>query len=116
MGIAEVQRKFSAYSSGRLPEIELRNCIKSALNEDPQLYPIFVELAEVYRRANLIDAGLQSTINADIAEVTGPRLELTRVRPARSDRSNTDRLVDDRAGNFSGANVSPGIMGSSPPT
>src|SRR6516225_4057733 len=71
MGLSEVQQQFTAYGSGRLPAPELRNCIRSALTQDPQLSLAFLALAEAYRRANLIDAAMHSTINADIAEVTG---------------------------------------------
>jgi serine/threonine protein kinase len=83
MDISEVQRHFTAYGSGELPEGELRNSIREALSEDPYLSPAFVALADAYRRANLIDADLQSAIIADITEVTGPKSSLTIVRPAR---------------------------------
>ena len=81
MGIAEVQRHLTAYESGEIPEFELRNCIRSALTQEPQLSSAFIALIEAYRRANLIDPALQSTLNADIAEVTGPRKGLTMIRP-----------------------------------
>src|ERR1700688_3677115 len=80
MGIAEVQRHFNAYGSGQLPEFELRRFICDALAEDPKLSPAFIALTDAYRRANLIDAQLQSTINADIADLTGPSSDLTMVR------------------------------------
>jgi serine/threonine protein kinase len=83
MDISEVQRHFTAYGSGELPEGVLRNSIREALSEDPYLSPAFVALADAYRRANLIDADLQSAIIADITEVTGPKLALTMVRAAR---------------------------------
>jgi serine/threonine protein kinase len=84
MGISEVQRRFTAYGSGELPEGELRNSIREALSEDPELSPAFVALADAYRRANLIDADLQSAIIADITEVTGPKSGLTMIRTSRS--------------------------------
>jgi serine/threonine protein kinase len=83
MDISEVQRHFTAYGSGELAEGELRNSIREALSEDPELSPAFVALADAYRRANLIDADLQSAIIADITEVTGPKLGLTMVRTGR---------------------------------
>jgi serine/threonine protein kinase len=95
MGLSEVQQQFTAYGSGRLPALELRNCIRSALNEDPQLSLAFLALAEAYRRANLIDASLHSTINADIAEVTRPRSSAQLARTARSGGSNTGSFTDD---------------------
>ena len=71
MGIAEVQRHFTAYESGEIPEFELRNCLRNAIAEEPELCSAFVALIEAHRRANLIDLDLQSTLNADIEEVTG---------------------------------------------
>src|SRR3981081_2020624 len=97
MGIAEVQRPFNAYGSGQLPEFELRRFICDALAEDPKLSPAFIALTDAYRRANLIDAQLQSTINADIVEITGPSLGLTMVRTPGPGRSNTGWIPDDRA-------------------
>ncbi|MDB6159667.1 MAG: serine/threonine protein kinase [Gammaproteobacteria bacterium] len=96
MGIAEMQRHFTAYGSGQLPEFELRSFIRSALAQEPQLSPALMALTDAYRRANLIDAKLQSTINADIAEVTGPILDLTMVR---SPRPNTPWISDGPAAN-----------------
>ena len=88
MGIAEVQRHFNAYGSGQLPEFELRQFICDALAEDPKLSTAFIALTDAYRRANLIDAQLQSTINADIADLTGPGPDMTMVRtPATRIRS-----------------------------
>ena len=81
MDIAELQRHFAAYGSGELPEVALRNSIRTALNEDPYLSSAFIALAEAYHRANVIDADLQATIVADIAEVTAPKLALTMLRP-----------------------------------
>src|SRR5581483_3875908 len=72
MKISEAQQHFSAYGAGQLPEFELRSFIRSALRQEPQLSSAFVALADAYRRANLIDAQLQTTIKADIAEVTSP--------------------------------------------
>jgi serine/threonine protein kinase len=91
MGLSEVQQHFTAYGSGRLPALELRNCIRSALTEDPQLSLAFLALAEAYRRANLIDAALHSTINADIAAVTRP-----------SPESNGARFGGANTGSFTG--------------
>src|ERR1700760_3536143 len=84
MDISEVRRHFTAYGSGELPEGELRNSIREALMEDPDLSPTFVALADAYRRANLIDAHLESAIIADITEVTGPKTALTMIRPPRA--------------------------------
>src|SRR5215467_15755705 len=81
MGIAEVQRHFTAYESGEIPEFELRNCLRNALAQEPELSSAFIALIEAHRRANLIDLNLQSTLNADIEEVTGPRVALTMIRP-----------------------------------
>src|SRR6516225_5197354 len=74
MSIAEVQRHFTAYESGEIPEFELRNCLRNAIAQEPELCSAFVALIEAHRRANLIDPNLQSTLNADIEEVTGPRV------------------------------------------
>src|SRR6516165_6105918 len=81
MSIAEVQRHFTAYESGEIPEFELRNCLRNAIAQEPELCSAFVALIEAHRRANLIDLDLQSTLNADIEEVTGPRVALTMIRP-----------------------------------
>ena len=102
MGIAEMQRHFTAYGSWQLPEFELRSFIRSALAQEPQLSPALMALTDAYRRANLIDAKLQSTINADIAEVTGPILGLTMVR---SPRPNTPWISDGPAANSPDVNV-----------
>jgi hypothetical protein len=102
MSIAEMQRHFTAYGSGQLPEFELRSRIRSALAQEPQLSPACMALMDAYRRANLIDAKLQSTINADIAEVTGPILGLTMVR---SPRPNTPWISDPPAANSADVNV-----------
>jgi serine/threonine protein kinase len=81
MNIAEVQRHFTAYESGEIPEAELRDCLRKALAREPELSSAFIALIEAYRRARLIDPDLQSTLNADIAEVTGPRMGATMIRP-----------------------------------
>jgi serine/threonine protein kinase len=81
MSIAEVQRHFTAYESGEIPEFELRNCLRNAIAQEPELCSAFVALIEAHRRANLIDLDLQSTLNADIEEVTGPRVPMTMIRP-----------------------------------
>jgi serine/threonine protein kinase len=81
MGISEMQRQFKAYGSGQLPELELRRAIRGALSEEPRLSQAVIDLSDAYRRADLIDANLHSTINSDIVEVTGPDLEMTIVRP-----------------------------------
>jgi serine/threonine protein kinase len=81
MGIAEVQQHFTAYESGEIPEFELRNCLRNALAQEPALSSAFIALIEAHRRANLIDLSLQSMLNADIEEVTGPRAALTMIRP-----------------------------------
>jgi serine/threonine protein kinase len=114
MGISEMQRHFSAYGSGQLPEFELRSFIRSALTEDPQLSPAFIALTDAYRRANLIDAKLQSTINADIVEITGPSLGLTMVRTPRSGKSNTGWLPENRAANSTDVHVPTGVLTGAP--
>jgi len=107
MGISEMQRKFSAYGSGELPEFELRTFIRSALSKEPQLTLAFVALTDAYRRANLIDASLHSMINADIAEVTGPNAAFeTMVRPV-GFTPVSPGWADDRAANSTDVNVSP---------
>jgi predicted Ser/Thr protein kinase len=72
MDITEVRRRFAAYASGSLSEAELRNGIRTALVEEPVLSTAYIALTEAYRRANVIDADLQSSIVADISELTGP--------------------------------------------
>jgi serine/threonine protein kinase len=114
MGISEMQRHFSAYGSGQLPEFELRTFIRDALTEDPQLSPAFIALTDAYRRANLIDAKLQSTINADIVEITGPSLGLTMVRTPGPGRSNTGWIPDDRAANSTDVSVPMGVLTGAP--
>src|SRR5215472_476427 len=81
MGIAEVQRHFTAYESGQIPELDLRNCLRNAIAREPELSSAFLALIEAHRRANLIDLNLQSTLNADIEELTGPRVASTMIRP-----------------------------------
>jgi hypothetical protein len=68
MDITEVRRQFVAYASGDLSEAELRNGIRTALVNDPVLSTAYIALTEAYRRADVIDAELQSSIVADIAE------------------------------------------------
>src|SRR3569833_1900568 len=82
MGIPEMQRQFKAYGSGQLPEFELRRAIRAALSEEPRLSQALIDLIDAYRRAEMIDAGLYSTLNSDIAEVVGPYMEMTMVSPA----------------------------------
>jgi serine/threonine protein kinase len=81
MDTVEVRRRFAAYGAGEIPADELRVTIRNSLGQNPLLASAYVALAEAYRRANVIDAGLQSVINSDIAEVTGPRFAKTRIRP-----------------------------------
>ncbi len=81
MDTVEVRRRFTAYGAGEIPADELRLTIRNSLGQNPLLASAYVALAEAYRRANVIDAGLQSVINSDIAEVTGPRFARTRIRP-----------------------------------
>ena len=92
MSIAEVQRHFTAYESGQIPEFELRSCLRNALAQEPELSSAFLALVEAYRRANLIDPELQTTLNTDIAEVTGPRKGLTMIRPRPSGPRPTDNM------------------------
>src|ERR1700722_13303271 len=99
MGIAEVQRHFNAYGSGQLPEFELRRFICDALAEDPKLSPAFIALTDAYRRANLIDAQLQSTINADIADLTGPSPDMTLMRAPTTRSGAGGWFADGRAAN-----------------
>ena len=75
MELKELRRRFADYASGDLSESELRNVIRAALVEEPMLATAYVALAAAYRRANVIDDELQSSIVADITDVTGPHLE-----------------------------------------
>jgi serine/threonine protein kinase len=109
MGIAEVQRHFNAYGSGQLPEFELRQFICDALAEDPKLSTAFIALTDAYRRANLIDAQLQSTINADIADLTGPGPDMTMVRAPATRIRSTDWIADGRAANSTDVNLPAGV-------
>ncbi len=111
MGVAEMQRHFTAYGSGELPEIQLRNLIRSALSREPQLSPDLIALTEACRRANLIDAKLQSTINADIVEVTGPSFDLTMVRSLGPDARDRAWFADDHAANSTDVHVPTGVRG-----
>src|SRR5581483_996387 len=72
MELGEVRSRFAAYASGGLTEADLRKAIRAALVEEPMLSTDFVALADAYRRANVIDDHLQSSIVADITDVTGP--------------------------------------------
>lgn len=94
MGIAEVQRQFTAYEAGQIPEFELRSCLRNELAQEPGLSSAFLALVEAYRRANLIDPELQTTLNTDIAEVTGPRKGkgLTMIRPRPSGPPPSDNM------------------------
>lgn len=104
MGIAEVQRHFTAYESGEIPEFELRSCLRNELAQEPELSSAFLALVEAYRRANLIDPELQTTLNTDIAEVTGPRKGLTMIRPRPSGPPPSDNM------GWFAANPSPGHL------
>jgi len=106
MDISDVQRQFTAYGHGQLPESELRSCIRSALGAEPGLSPTFIALADAYCRAHFIDDELRSTIIADIAEITAPKFELTRVRPGAV--AMLDRLRTSPTG--------PGFQGADPVT
>jgi predicted Ser/Thr protein kinase len=93
MGIAEARQQFSAYGSGHLPEFELRGFIRRAVQLEPQLSYAIIEMTESYRRANLIDDELHSTIAADIDEVTRPMTGATIVRKrGAEDVGSTPRL------------------------
>lgn len=109
MGIAEMQRHFNAYGSGQLPEFELRRFICDALTEDPRLSPAFIALTDAYRRANLIDAQLQSTINADIADLAGPGTDLTMVRSPAARTGAPGWFADGRAANSTDVNLPTGL-------
>lgn len=106
MDISDVQRQFTAYGHGQLPESELRSCIRAALSAEPGLSPTFIALADAYCRAHFIDDELRSTIVADIAEITAPKFELTRVRPGAV--AMLDRLRTSPTG--------PGFQGADPVT
>jgi serine/threonine protein kinase len=108
MGISEMQHKLNAYGSGELPEFELRTFIRGALRNEPQLSSAFVALTDAYRRANLIDANLQSIINTDIAEVTGPNLGLTMIRSPGFESRDPDWTPARRAANSTDVNASSG--------
>src|SRR6202000_2488899 len=87
MDMLEVRRCFTAYGSGEIAESELRGRIRRALSVNPRLSTAYIALAEAYRRANIIDVRLHSTINADIAEITSPPLGNTRVGPGANPES-----------------------------
>jgi len=108
MGISEMQHKLNAYGSGELPEFELRTFIRGALRNEPQLSSAFVALTDAYRRANLIDAHLQSVINTDIAEVTAPNLGLTMIRPPGFPSRDPEWTTAHHAANSTNVNVSSG--------
>ena len=72
--------------AGEIPADELRLTIRNSLSQNPLLASAYVALAEAYRRANVIDAGLQSVINSDIAEVTAPRFAKNPRPYARTER------------------------------
>ena len=108
MGISEMQRKFNAYGSGELPEIELRNFIRSALTQEPQLSSALVALTDAYRRASLIDANLQAMINADIAAVSAQNQGLTMVRWPGFPSSDPGWIAPDRAANSTDLNFPAG--------
>ncbi len=108
MGIAEMQRHFNAYGSGQLPEFELRRFICDALTEDPKLSAAFIALTDAYRRANMIDAHLQATIIADIADLTGSGPDMTMIRsPAALGAGGW--FVDGRAANSTDVNLPAGL-------
>src|SRR5262249_41134803 len=73
----------------QLAEYELRNFIRGAVSREPQLSPELLALVENYHRANLIDSNLQSSINADIAEVTAPWPVMTADPPRREVSANS---------------------------
>ena len=108
MGISEMQLKFNAYGSGELPEIELRNFIRSALTQEPQLSSALVALTDAYRRANLIDANLQTMINADIAAVSAQNQGLTMVRWPGFPGPDSGWIAADRAANSTDLNFPAG--------
>jgi serine/threonine protein kinase len=92
MEIADVHRRFAAYASGSVTEVELRNVIRSSLLEQPSLSEAYLAMTEAYRCANVIDAELQSDIVADITEITGPPGAPQDAPPSRSP---TDTLFAD---------------------
>ncbi len=110
MGVAEMRRHFTAYGSGQLPEVQLRNLIRSAVSREPQLSSEFIALTDACRRANLIDAKLQSTINADIVQVTGPSFDLTMVRSVAPEARDHGWFADDHAANATDLNVPTGAI------
>lgn len=84
MGVSEMRRHFAAYGSGELPEGQLRNMIRRALSAEPKLGEEFIALTDACRRANVIGERLQSSIHADILEITSPNFDLTQIRPPTS--------------------------------
>jgi serine/threonine protein kinase len=87
------------------------------LRQEPELSSAFVALTDAYRRANLIDAQLQTTINADIVEVTTPMnltmvrnvpANMTRVRTLEAERPSPGWVDDFSAANSTNLNTAPG--------
>ncbi len=109
MGISELRRHFTAYRSGELGEFQLRSLIRNALTREPQRSPELIALTEACRRANLIDAQLQSTINADIVALSGQSLGLTMVRPPVPEPLNNSWFSEDRAANSTDIHLPLGI-------
>ena len=111
MELAELRRRFIAYASGDLTQSELRNVIRAATVEEPMLSTAYIALAESYRRANVIDDELQSSIVADITDVTGPHPEarIPRSPPYQREAHPPAVAVDDtRVSRVAGAGLAPG--------
>src|SRR5262249_52819646 len=79
----------------------------------PQLGQEFMALADACRRANLIGARLQSSIKADILEVTAPSFDLTKVRPPGAYPGEPVWFENARAANSTDVHIPPGVQGGS---
>jgi hypothetical protein len=113
MGIAEARQQFSAYGSGQLPELELRGFIRRAVQLEPQLSYAIIEMTDAYRRANVINDQLHSTIAADIDEVTRPMMGTTMVRKRGTEPFHSDWVPPVSAANSTDVGVPPRSTGSS---
>jgi serine/threonine protein kinase len=113
MGIAEAREHFSAYGSGQLPEFELRGFIRRAVQLEPQLSYAIIEMTDAYRRANVIDDQLHSTITADIDEVTRPMMGATIVRKRSTGSLPGGWVPPVTAANSTDVGIPPGSTGGS---
>ena len=113
MGIAEARQQFSAYGAGQLPEFELRGFIRRAVQQEPQLSYAIIEMTDAYRRANVINDQLHSTIAADIDEVTRPMMGPTIVRRRSTEPFHGSWVPPASAANSTDVGIPPGSTGGS---